>query len=219
MTDLIAQSESKIATLQNQLDQLQERHDLLKATETMHKSVLWQVGRTIEMLNKLSPDQVAIFKSEIDAKFEAAEWRSKWDARIGEMVLHEPNSVEAFAAPSDYVKINKKLNLDFDAIENVAAIFGERVKQYRQFLLIQKELVAIGIKFDKLISNFDDLKSWQLDWHGKKAGLFWTVGAGWSIDPLRLGGKLTGQWENFDLYRQLECNGIDLDSKDEELVV
>ena len=93
----------------------------------------------------------------------------------------------------------------------LAAIFGERVKQYQQFLIIREELSAIGCKIGKLIKSRSDAKGWRLDWDGDKAGLFWTVGNGWEVASLKYDTELTGQWEGFDLEQQLECNGIDLD--------
>ena len=103
-------------------------------------------------------------------------------------------------------KIDKKL----------AAIFGERVKQYRQFLLIREELESIGIKVGKPIKSRDDVKGWNLSWNGDKAGLFWSVGNDWCVESLKYDTELTGNWEGFDLMEQLECNGIDLDPSDED---
>ena len=93
----------------------------------------------------------------------------------------------------------------------LAAIFGERHKQYQQFLIIREELRTIGIKVGKLIKSRDDAKGWNLSWDGNKAGLYWTTGDGWDIESLKSGGELAGNWEGFDLEQQLECNGIDLE--------
>ena len=93
----------------------------------------------------------------------------------------------------------------------LAAIFGERHKQYQQFLIIREELAAIGIKVGKLIKSRSDAKGWNLSWDGNKAGLYWTTGDGWDIESLKSGGELAGNWEGFDLEQQLECNGIDLE--------
>ena len=95
--------------------------------------------------------------------------------------------------------------------KTLAAIFGERHKQYQQFLIIREELSAIGIKIGKLIKSRSDVKGWRLDWNGDKAGLFWTIGNGWEVASLKYDTELTGQWEGFDLEQQLECNGIDLE--------
>jgi hypothetical protein len=90
MSELIAQSEAEIAALKANLDRMQERHDLLNAVEAVRESILLHLDRAIEMLNKVAPTQVATFKSEIDAKFEAAEWRSECNAsKIGEIVFVE----------------------------------------------------------------------------------------------------------------------------------
>lgn len=213
MSELIAQSESEIATPQLQLAQIQERHDLLKAAEAMRDSILWQVDKALEMLNQVSPNQVAIFKAEINAKFETAEWRSEWDAsKTGEIVLLEPKPTEAAALPKASAKTNSKPNKAF------VAAFRGRVKEYRQFLIIQKEMEAIGIKVGKLIKSRDDAKGWNLSWNGNKAGLFWTVGNGWDVEALKSGDELTGQWEDFSLEQFLECNGIDVDPEEEELL-
>ena len=96
------------------------------------------------------------------------------------------------------------------------AIFGERVKQYRQFLIIREELESIGIKVGKLIKSRDDAKGWNLNWNGDKAGLFWSVGGDWCVESLKYDTELAGNWEGFDLMEQLECNGIDLDPSDED---
>ena len=95
--------------------------------------------------------------------------------------------------------------------KTLAAIFGERHKQYQQFLIIREELSAIGIKIGKLIKSRSDVKGWRLDWNGDKAGLYWTIGNGWEVASLKYDTELTGQWEGFDLEQQLECNGIDLE--------
>lgn len=97
-------------------------------------------------------------------------------------------------------KIDKKL----------AAIFGERVKQYQQFLIIREELATIGIKVGKLINSREDAKGWRLDWDGDKAGLYWTVGNGWEVASLKYETELAGNWEGFDLSEHLDCNGIEL---------
>ncbi len=209
ISELITQSESEIGTLQSQLNYLQERQNLLKTAEVTKESILLQLERAIKMLNQISPNQVAIFKSEIDEKFEAVEWRSNWDAdKIGEVVLHEPRLVEV--PVSNAPKSNKKSD------KALVTIFGERVKQYRQFLIIREELWAIGVDLGQLITNQDNIKAWQLSWLGDKAGLFWTSGAGWSVEVLKPGDELTGQWEDFDLDRQLIDNDVDLDSEDED---
>ena len=101
----------------------------------------------------------------------------------------------------------------------LAAIFGERHKQYQQFLIIREELTAIGIKIGKLIKSRSDVKGWRLDWNGDKAGLFWTIGNGWEVASLKYNTELTGQWEGFDLEQQLECNGIDLEELPADLRV
>lgn len=97
-------------------------------------------------------------------------------------------------------------------------VFNDRQKQYQQFLVIKEELQAIGIEFGNLIGNRGGAKGWRLNWEGFKAGLFWTVGNSWSVDALKPGDDLSGMWEEFDLHQQLECNGINLDSEDDELV-
>jgi len=101
----------------------------------------------------------------------------------------------------------------------LAAIFGERHKQYQQFLIIREELSAIGIKIGKLIKSRSDVKGWRLDWHGDKAGLYWTIGNGWEVASLKYDTELTGQWEGFDLEQHLECNGIDLEELPADLRV
>ena len=73
MSESISRTEFEIATLQAQIDQLQERHDLLRAAEAMRESILLQLERTIEILNQVSPNQIMVFKSEIEAKFESPE--------------------------------------------------------------------------------------------------------------------------------------------------
>lgn len=101
----------------------------------------------------------------------------------------------------------------------LAAIFGERHKQYQQFLIIREALSAIGIKIGKLIKSRSDVKGWRLDWHGDKAGLYWTIGNGWEVASLKYDTELTGQWEGFDLEQHLECNGIDLEELPADLRV
>ena len=73
MSESISRTEFEIATLQAQIDQLQERHDLLKAAEAMRGSVLWQLEQAIALLNQVSPNQVAVFKFEVEAKFATSE--------------------------------------------------------------------------------------------------------------------------------------------------
>jgi hypothetical protein len=41
--------------------------------------------------------------------------------------------------------------------------------------------------------------------------LLWTVGDDWDVEALKSGDELAGNWEDFNLEQQLECNGIDLD--------
>lgn len=94
--------------------------------------------------------------------------------------------------------------------KTLAAIFGERQKQYQQFLIIREELRAIGIKVGKLINSREDAKGWNLSWDGDKAGLYWTTGDGWDIESLKSGGELAGNWEGFELMEHLDCNGIEL---------
>lgn len=192
----------EIATLESQLALIQERLDLLKSAEAMRKSVLSQIDKAIEILNKVDTNQVAAFKAEIDEKFESAEWRSEWDA-------DKLNPTDISPPKTD--KSDKKL----------AAIFGGRVKQRQQFLIIQEELTAIGIKVGKLIKSRENAKGWNLSWNGDKAGLFWNIGDGWCVESLKYDTELTGNWEGFDLEQQLECNGINLDLldlEDEELL-
>lgn len=73
MSESISRTEFEIATLQAQIDQLQERHDLLKAAEAMRGSVLWKLEQAIALLNEVSPNQVAVFKFEVEAKFATSE--------------------------------------------------------------------------------------------------------------------------------------------------
>lgn len=82
MSESISRTEFEIATLQAQIDQLQERHDLLKAAEAMRGSVLWQLEQAIEILNQVSPNQVMVFKSEIEAKFENPELIASETAKV-----------------------------------------------------------------------------------------------------------------------------------------
>jgi hypothetical protein len=100
----------------------------------------------------------------------------------------------------------------------LAAIFTNRPKQYQQFLIIREELAAIGVKVGTLINSREDIKGWRLDWHGDKAGLYWTVGNGWEVSSLKVKTELTGNWKDFDLIEQLACNGIDLDTDAIEVV-
>lgn len=95
------------------------------------------------------------------------------------------------------------------------SVFPGREKQYQQFLVIREELQAIGVEFGELISSQDDVKGWNLKWYGDKAGLFWTLGGGWSVEALEPRESLSGVWENFDLTEQLYSNDIDLDWGDE----
>lgn len=111
-----------------------------------------------------------------------------------------PNRGDGRGRVQPITKIDKKL----------AAIFGERVKQYQQFLIIREELAAIGIKVGKLINSREDAKGWRLDWDGDKAGLYWTVGNGWEVASLKYETELAGNWEGFDLSEHLDCNGIEL---------
>ena len=130
------------------------------------------------------------------------------------VVVATPEPVVPTATETDNLprvsiaKIDKKLD----------AIFGERVKQYQQFLIIREELTAIGIKVGKLIKSHDDAKGWNLSWNGDKAkaGLFWSAGGDWCVESLKYDTELIGQWEGFDLIEHLECNGIDLDPSDED---
>lgn len=96
---------------------------------------------------------------------------------------------------------------------NLDSIFGERIKEKEQFLIIVNELAAIGVKVGKLINSRSDVKGWRLDWDGDKAGLYWTTGNGWEVDSLKPDSELGGQWEGFDLTEQLSMNGIDLDEE------
>ncbi|MEG4287281.1 hypothetical protein QUB68_29670, partial [Microcoleus sp. A006_D1] len=93
------------------------------------------------------------------------------------------------------------------------SIFGERVKEKGQFLIIKDELSAIGIKVGTLINSRSDAKGWNLAWGKDKAGLFWTTGNGWEVESAKPGTELSGQWEGFDLIEHLACNGIDLDEE------
>lgn len=79
-----------------------------------------------------------------------------------------------------------------------------------QLAIIREELGAIGIKLGKLIKSREDVKGWRLDWHGEKAGLYWTIGNGWEIASLKYETELTGNWEGFDLMEHLDNNGIEL---------
>ena len=190
---MIIELDVEIATLEAQAFKLQERRDLLKTAEAMPKSILWQLGLALEALNQVNPSQIAIFKSEIDAKF---------------ALMTSSEYVEPVGVPDARPKANKSL----------VVMFGKRIKEYRQFVVIQAELAVIGIKLGKLITNQDDIKGWRLDWGGDKAGLFWGSGNGWGIETLIPGNELTGNWEGFDLMEHLDCNGIDLYPNDEELV-
>jgi hypothetical protein len=51
---------------------------------------------------------------------------------------------------------------------------------------------------------------WELNWCGDKAGLY-LHGDNWSVDPLKAGEELSGNWEGFDLDANLDANEIDLD--------
>ena len=198
VSKMIVKLDVEIATLEAQAFKLQERRDLLKTAEAMPKSILWQLEQALEALNQISPNQIAIFKSEIDAKFAAM---TRFE-RIEPIVVPD-------ARPKTSNKSDKTL---------AAAMFGEPIKEYRQFVVIQQELAAIGIKLGKLIANYDTAKGWELDWDGSKAGLYWTTGNGWDVETLKSGSKLTGNWEGFDLMEHLDRNGIDLYPNDEELV-
>ena len=193
VSKMIVELDVEIATLEAQASKLQERRDLLKTAEAMPKSILWQLGLALEALNQVNPSQIAIFKSEIDAKF---------------ALMTSSEYVELVGVPDARSKANKSL----------VVMFGKRIKEYRQFVVIQAELAVIGIKLGKLITNQDDIKGWRLDWGGDKAGLFWGSGNGWGIETLIPGNELTGNWEGFDLMEHLDCNGIDLYPNDEELV-
>lgn len=197
VSKMIVELDVEIATLEAQTSKLQERRDLLKTAEAMPKSILWQLGLALEALNQVSPSQIAIFKSEIDAKF---------------ALMTSSEYVKPVVVPDVCPKTSNKSD------ETLAAMFGERIKEYQQFVVIQKELAAIGINLGKLIANHDDIKGWQLDWSGDKAGLFWATSDGWGIETLIPGNELTGNWEGFDLMEHLDCNGIDLYPNDEELV-
>ena len=194
VSKMIVELDVEIATLEAQASKLQERRDLLKTAEAMPKSILWQLEQALEALNQVNPSQIAIFKSEIDAKF---------------ALMTSSEYVEPVAVPDARPKTNNK---------SLVVMFGKRIKEYRQFVVIQAELAVIGIKLGKLITNQDDIKGWRLDWGGDKAGLFWGSGNGWGIETLIPGNELTGNWEGFDLIEHLDCNGIDLYPNDEELV-
>lgn len=193
VSKMIVELDVEIATLEAQASKFQERRDLLKTAEAMPKSILWQLGLALEALNQVNPSQIAIFKSEIDAKF---------------ALMTSSEYVEPIVVPGARPKANKSL----------VVMFEKRIKEYRQFVVIQAELAVIGIKLGKLITNQDDIKGWRLDWGGDKAGLFWGSGNGWGIETLIPGNELTGNWKGFDLIEHLDCNGIDLYPNDEELV-
>ena len=122
-----------------------------------------------------------------------------------------PTAIETDNQPPGRGDGRGRLNPIAKTDKALAAIFGERHKQYQQFLIIREELRTIGIKVGKLIKSRDDAKGWNLSWDGNKAGLYWTTGDGWDIESLKSGGELAGNWEGFDLEQQLECNGIDLE--------
>ena len=69
VSKMIIELDVEIATLEAQDSKLQKRRDLLKTAEAMPKSILWLLEQALEALNQVSPSQIAIFKSEIDAKF------------------------------------------------------------------------------------------------------------------------------------------------------
>ena len=192
MSRMIIKLDVEIATLEAQVSQLQERRDLLKAAEVVRKSILWQIEQALEALNQVSPNQIAIFKSEIDAKF---------------ALMTSPEYIKPVVVPNACPTSSNKSD------KTLAAMFGERIKEYQQFVVIQKELAAIGIKLSTPIVSQDDIKSWQLDWDGNKtAGLFWSVCNGWEIEVLKnKEGKANGNWEgleSFNLMEYLNRNGL-----------
>ena len=189
VSKMIVELDVEIATLDAQASKLQERRDLLKTAEAMPKSILWQLGLALEALSQVSPSQIAIFKSEIDAKF---------------ALMTSSEYVEPVVVPNARPTSSNKSD------KTLAAMFGERIKEYQQFVIIRKELAVIGVRLGKLITNQDDIKGWRLDWGGDKAGLFWGSGNGWGIETLIPGNELTGNWEGFDLMEHLDCNGIDI---------
>jgi hypothetical protein len=82
------------------------------------------------------------------------------DRRVEEWVLP---AVEVIATPAAVATPESVAPTATKTDKKLAAIFGERVKQYRQFLLIREELESIGIKVGKLINSRDDAKGWRLD--------------------------------------------------------
>ena len=141
-------------------------------------------------------------------------WESKASCHEAIAQAEAPATVPAPTAPAAIGRGRVQPIAKTD--KALAAIFGERHKQYQQFLIIREEFSAIGIKVGKLIKSRSDVKGWRLDWSGDKAGLFWSVGDGWDVEALISGDELNGNWEGFDLIKHLACNGIDLDP-DEEL--
>ena len=131
--------------------------------------------------------------------------------------LNEVNKIEVelrkLKAERAAAKVSQNLPPKTPTSTKLDSIFGERIKEKEQFLIIKNELAAIGVKVGKLINSRSDVKGWNLAWSKDKAGLFWTVGNGWEVDSLKPEGELGGQWEGFDLIEHLANNDIDLDDE------
>jgi hypothetical protein len=88
--------------------------------------------------------------------------------------------------------------------------------EYNRFDIVKKTLGLNEITIDQLFSDNDRSKSWILQWKGEPAKLQWQnwfSGESWSVDPFDDDQKkLTGIWEDFDLYECLKDTGVKLDN-------
>ena len=232
----IAELQAKLAKAQERRELLTLVKPAYDATLTQIDRVL-DILLLVELPTEVRMTEVSKFKAAIEARFipksleigigvtEATKPGSHWDKTSSRWISPEIKQTEiqselaiqseANAASEAAVQVSKaeskRKPSGYRAKVLADKCFPTRPAQKMQLQVIIQELEAIGIEVGTIISGSSDIKGWNLYWNGDKAGLFWTVGQGWEIEALTPGGRLTKQWEGFDLDDHLIANDIDLE--------
>lgn len=200
----LTQVDAEIAELQAKLVKAQERRELLASVKPACDIALEAIDKALDILclvelsNDVRLAEIVKFKSVIDSKFKFMENEREIQAEVKHLHVVKTDSTSKFS--SSYV-----------AKVAVCTYFPDRPVQAKQFEVITQELKAVGIIVGKSIADTSTAKGWHLRWGQDKAGLFWTVGQGWGVEPLKSGDELAGQFEGFDLDEHLTANDVDLD--------
>lgn len=206
----LAQVDAEIAELQAKLLKAQERQELLTSVKPACDAALEAIDKALDILClvKLSNDfrlaEIAKFKSMIDDKFKFIEDERPIQAKVKALKVVKTNSKHT----QSYAKANQ-IAYQNTVLGDIS--FPDRPVQRKQFKAIIQELGAIGIEIGKTIANKSTAKGWNLRWGNDKAGLYWTVGDGWDVEPLKSQSQLSGKFEGFDLEQFLIDNDIDLE--------